>query len=201
MMTEGLSGILSIDLSAYLMCLGLEGRLEIIKEVYISKIGDKQSSYDNELSQKYLVENIIRELSDIYNVLIDVNAIFHFGIFWSFFNGTVILCCGFVQFLLDPYGNAICIIPIYYTELFLFCYFGQRLAQKHVQLSTSIYSSQWYNLRNIQTKKTFLFLLMRTQGNVGLKIGAFGLVTMELFTDVSNKVYGVATFVINYLLD
>lgn len=200
-MTFALGSFLSHDVSLFMICLGAVDRFEVIKETYISKIGDKTSEYRTEQSQYELLKKIVRELNNVYNVIIDANDIYNLGLFSNFINGTLILCVGYVQFLVSPAGNALCIIPIYSLQLLFYCYFGEMLVQKHIEISTALYCSQWYNMKNNSSRTMFCFMLMRSQRDVGLSVGGFGIMKLEVFTAVQNKVYGVVTFVLNCLLD
>lgn len=200
-MVFALGSFLSHDISLFMIIFGVVSRFEVIKEVYISKIGDKTSEYKTEHSQYELLKDIIRKLNEVYNVIIDVNDIYDLSLFSNFFNGTMILCAGYTQFLLQPHGNALCIIPVYSLQMYFYSYFGELLVEKHSQVSTAIYCSQWYNLKNIPSRRKFSFMLMRSQRPVGLTVGGFGILKLELFTAVYNKVYGVVAFVFKCLLD
>lgn len=200
-MSYALGSFLSHDVSLFMICVGIVDRFEVIKETYISKIGDKTSEYKSEESQFNLLKKIVREMNDIYDVIIDANEIYNLGLVCNFFLGTLILCSGYIQLLLNPAGNALCIIPIYSLQMLFYCYFGEILVQKHIEVSRALYCSQWYNMKHIPSRNMFCFMLMRSQRDVGLSIGGFGMMKLELYTAVNNKVYGVVTFVINCLLD
>lgn len=201
LMVFALGSFLSHDMSLFLVILGVVGRFEVIKETYISRIGDKRSEYKTEQSQYELLKDIVRKLNVVYSVILDVNDIYDLSLFSNFFFGTMVLCAGYTQLLLQPHGNALCIIPVYSIQLYLYSYFGELLVEIHFQVSTAIYSSQWYNLYDIRSKRIFIFMLMRSQRVVGLTVGGFGILNLELFTAVYNKVYGVVAFVFKCLID
>ncbi|KAL5284416.1 hypothetical protein ACFFRR_006610 [Megaselia abdita] len=201
LMVFALGSFLSHDLSLFMTIAGIVGRFEVIKETYISKIGEKSSEYKTEAAQYELLKKIVRELNYIYDVIIDINEIYSSGLFSNFILGSLILCAGYTQLLMEPSGNALCIIPIYTLQLYFYSFFGELLVQKHFQVSTALYCSHWYNLKNTPSRTMFCFMLMRSQRPVGLQVGGFGILKAELFTAVNNKVYGVVTFVFNCLLD
>lgn len=200
-MTIALGSFLSHDMSLFLIILGVVGRFDVIKDTYISKIGDKKSEYKTEQAQYELLKEVIRKLNVVYSVIIDVNDIYDLSLFSNFFCGTLALCAGYTQFLLQPYGNALCIIPVYSFQMYFYSYFGELLVEKHFQVSTALYCSQWYNLADTRSRSMFAFTLMRSQRPVGLTVGGFGILKLELFTSVYKQVYGTVAFVFKCLLD
>lgn len=74
------------------------------------------------------------------------------------------------------------------TQCFMFCNSAQIVKSAANDCSRAIYNSFWYQLRRIDQRKIFLFMMMQSQKDVGFTAGGFT-ISLELFMIVSLPIY------------
>ena len=79
-------------------------------------------------------------------------------------------------------------------QYFIYCYFGELILTKGVDVSKALYSSKWYEIRNIADRKVILFILINAQKHLGYYAGGVRALGMEVFAEVSKTSYSICMF-------
>ena len=134
----------------------------------------------------------LRELLVQHQELIEINesikSLFRFIFFYTFIQGAVsISSCGFL--LLTAPNIADLIYSISFTacslsQVFLYCYFGEKLISASQDIGNNILDSKWYDLEDIGMKKSIILIIMRSQKACVLSGFGFVTLTIETFSNV-----------------
>lgn len=88
----------------------------------------------------------------------------------------------------DFFGSffCLCLMAVWFSLLFIYCWMGTRIYSKAQQLAATIYEVNW-DLLTAKQRKDFLLILMNVQ-NVNHLNGVFNDVSLETFQKVRNLV-------------
>ncbi|KAL7041059.1 hypothetical protein ACKWTF_000606 [Chironomus riparius] len=150
----------------------------------------------------------LRELLVHHQLLIEISenikTLFTFIFFYTFIQGAVsISSCGF-QLLTAP-SLADLLYSISYTacslsQVFLYCFYGEKLNTASQDVGKRILDSKWYELKNIRMKKSMLFIIMRSQKPCMLSGFGFVSLSIEAFSSVSLISFGMRHLLFNSFL-
>ncbi|XP_044759472.1 odorant receptor 30a-like [Coccinella septempunctata] len=87
--------------------------------------------------------------------------------------------------------TAACAMFVFF-QLFIVYWHGQILIEESGSISTSIYESNWYEADN-KTRKLLILMMKRSQKPLGVTVGPFFFVDMELFLKIVKAVYSITT--------
>ncbi|KAG5676149.1 hypothetical protein PVAND_005999 [Polypedilum vanderplanki] len=72
--------------------------------------------------------------------------------------------------------------------LFLFSYFGSKLMNNSLDVSTRIGNISWYNVKSRNVQKYFILMMLRAQRKEGIKAGKFYFITFSSFLEAMNAI-------------
>ena len=169
----------------------------LVLSIEFSILGEELKNAINDGKIDNLREIIVRhqELIEISN---DMKSLFTFIIFYTFLQGALsISFCGFQ--MLTATSEADLFYLVLYTlsslgQVYLFCYFGEKLITATQDVNRNILESNWYELKDVSVKKSILFVILRSQkacelsgfGFVSLSVATFSNVSIKLCSDEHN---------------
>lgn len=166
---------------AFVFLLAIE--FEIIGENLKNAINGNQT----EILHKYIDHH-----QELFEIGAGISSLFTFIFFYTILQAAVsISSCGFL--LLTSQNPADFMFSMSYTtssfyQVFLYCYFGEKLITASENVGNNILDSNWYEMKDAGMKKSILIVVMRSQK--ACKLSGFGFVslTIETFSNVSLKV-------------
>lgn len=72
------------------------------------------------------------------------------------------------------------------NQIFLVCYFGQKLYEASSGIYNGILESNWFEVKNLKTKKMLIFITQRSQRPKILSASGFAVITLNSFMGVKN---------------
>jgi len=167
--------------------------LLVILSTEFDNLGDEFENFDF----KHGDYNDFKKLVDRHNVLHylsnEMNSIFSLPIMITFLGSTILLCFSLLQFFMHEliltnlvnlikfgaYLNAVII------QIFLLCYFCQKLRTSSENVGRKIIRSNWHESSNRKMIKSLQLVLLKSQRPVELTALSFFGVDLEVFTSVS----------------
>jgi len=134
-----------------------------------------------------------QKLMDIY---IQLDQLFRFYIFYTFFQGAVAVSTSGFQLLISSDIFEMTYCASYsggsISQIFLYCYYGEKLMKSSIEVSKCIVDSNWYDLKDNKLKMDLKFMMLRAQKPCALS--AYRIVTLskETFSAVSINSYLVS---------
>lgn len=160
-----------------------------ILSIEFGLIGKNIKKFINE-GQKENLQEILKRHQELFKISDDIKSLFTFIFFYTFIQGAVsISSCGFQLFAAEYITDtifSICYTASSVSQVFLYCYFGEKLKTTSEDISNNIFESNWYELKDIEMKKDVLFIAMRSQK--ACVLSGFGFVTLTIDT-FSNVIY------------
>ena len=141
-----------------------------------------------------VVSSQIKSLIERHNVLLDLcgklQKIYSPTFLGSFALSSMIMCIcifqlstGNADYIL--YATYLCILA---GQVFVFCYFGQKLTDSSLGVADGIYENNWPDYNDIKFKKQIVLIIIRAQKPSQLTAMKFAKVSLESFTTVRNKI-------------
>lgn len=103
----------------------------------------------------------------------------------ALFTISSILCVLLLFILINPLTHAYIALLAVYGQLIVYCCCGELVATKASNVSNSIYCSQWYKIKDIETRRKILLPLLRAQRHCYMSLGGHEVFNMSFLTDVS----------------
>lgn len=151
-------------------------------------IGEKLKIAINEGKESNL-RQLLYHQQELFEISDDIKSLFTFIFFYTFIQGAVsISSCGFQLFAAEYITDTIfsvCYTASSVSQVFLYCFFGEKLKTSSQDVSKNIFESNWFELENIEMKKDLLFVAMRSQKACVLSGFGFVTLTIETFSNVS----------------
>jgi gustatory receptor len=145
----------------------------------------KNAINENKISNMWKFVDKHQELIDINE---DIKSLFSIIFFYTFLQAAVsISSCGFLLFTAPNIADLI--FSIAYTacslsQVFLYCFFGEKLISSSQNVGNNILNSNWYDLEDVGIKKSLILIVMRSQKACVLSGFGFVSLTIETFSNV-----------------
>lgn len=146
-------------------------------EFYVLK-GDFQHAIDKNENLKLLVEKHERLIQIINNL----HSIFENYLFYYISQSSVVI--SLMCFQLAVTGDFAFFIPYLFAkinQIWLLCYFGQKLYDSSSSISDGIFNSNWYAMEDIKIKKNLILIIQRSQKAKILKAQGLDVITFNSF--------------------
>lgn len=133
------------------------------------------------------------ELFKLHKTLIELSEnlkkIFLFATFFNFFESSIYICLfGYQITAGSSWGNtmkSVVLLVSSLLQIFMLCYYGNKLANASVKVAQAAYDSGWYRHR-FENGKDVRLMLQRAQKPIFLTAYKFSVVSLEVFSSVSN---------------
>lgn len=132
----------------------------------------------------------LKRLVDHHNKLIDiankVQDIFEINFLFIFTISAIIMC--FVAFQLTTVGNYLFYVPyisMIVFQIFLLCWFGQKLNDSSDSIAEGIFNCGWEEFTDVHLKKDFCLIIIRARKPQRLTAMKFAVVSLPSFAAVS----------------
>ena len=166
--------------------------LLVILSTEFDNLGDEFENFDfkdgNYDDFKKLVDrhNVLHDLSN------EMDSLFNFPVMITFLGSTILMCFSLLQFFMHElvltnlvnlikfgaYLNAVII------QIFLLCYFCQKLRTSSENVGKKIIRSNWHESSNRKMIKSLQLVLLKSQRPVELTALSFFGIDLEVFTNV-----------------
>lgn len=150
-------------------------------------------SIKEEFKKKINEDEDLKILIDKYDRLIqlsnDLHAIFENYLFFYISQSSIIV--GLICFQLVATDDFLRFIPYLFVtlnQLWLLCYFGQKLLDSSSSISMGIFESSWFNVKGLQNKKNLIFIIQRSQKPKIFNARGYATITLETFKGVRKKI-------------
>ncbi|XP_051172836.1 odorant receptor 4-like isoform X2 [Leptopilina boulardi] len=168
------------------------GQLEIIKYrlsllpelVKNNKFNPIKFSYEEEI-----IKCCIKSHLYIYSIGENVNKQFGLIIFTQFFASIVNMCAIIYNMAsVSPTNRMFWImmasIGSYVLQIFIYCYYGDKMTEKSSEISSAIYSLNWDAL-SVNTQKSLITIMIRSTRPIKLTASSIIIMSIETFMKVS----------------
>lgn len=147
-------------------------------------LNDEDSREAARILRKVLVEKKLKRIVEMTNRLFDyhdrVQSLMQLNFLVDFTMFSFLLCV--ILFTLKTSFFSVLLLPTMLTQLFIYCWMGNRVIDRYEALATSLYDLKWY-LMDVKQQKDFHLILLRTQAMEGFN-GVFKTVSFETFKEV-----------------
>lgn len=99
-----------------------------------------------------------------------------------------------LPFYQNPQSNTYLVVQAALVEIFITCFMGQMVWDRIEDASDTIYLSKWYQLKDLQTRKMVLLMLINSENIKGLSAGGFAYLTYETYAAVVKSTYSFFAF-------
>ncbi|KAJ3644229.1 hypothetical protein Zmor_026899 [Zophobas morio] len=145
---------------------------------------------ENYNSCKAKLKHCIQYHADILNLAEQLDASFSNTMF-AHLTMTSIICASLEkQFIEDDKLCAGLHMLAWIADLFLACVAGQLLFNASESIPHAVWISKWYQT-DVRLRKDIQFLLLRSQKNLYITAGPFGILSYPLFVSVMKMSYSV----------
>ncbi|CAO1340008.1 unnamed protein product [Diamesa tonsa] len=102
--------------------------------------------------------------------------------------------CPKVSFVSNTYEAMILTMGIiwFYMQIYLPCYYGNKIATASDNLVFSLYNCEWFEMP-IKARKLIILIMINSQKTMHIGIAAFFRLTMEQFGNIVNSIYTLYT--------
>ncbi|CAL7950589.1 unnamed protein product [Xylocopa violacea] len=153
-------------------------------EILLFRLNDVTTSNQGTL------QRFVRHHNCIYQLAGMTNRALYFNIFSQFFGSTLLLCLSLIQLInLDILSTeflaSITYMAIMTTQSFLYCWYGNEVKVKSIDLADMIFQADWTGL-NEGAKKILLIAMNRTRSPIEFEALHVITVNIDLFVIVNN---------------
>ncbi|XP_072932780.1 odorant receptor 4-like [Epargyreus clarus] len=152
-----------------------------------------ESKHHAELTEIILRHGALIRLSG------DVENMFTFSLLLNFLNGSVIMCfCGFCVVFVEKWNEVVYKIFLVTatTQIWLLCWYGQRLLDASEGVSEALYNSGWYT-SSMKIKKSILIMIHRSQKQVQVTTYGFSIICLATYSTIIKTSWSYFTLLIN----
>ncbi|XP_068625377.1 odorant receptor 85b-like [Battus philenor] len=148
--------------------------------------------------QKNMVEIILKHRA-LIRLSGDVENQFTFSLLINFINSSVIICfCGFCCVFVEKWNeiNYKLFLTTATLQIWLLCWYGQRLIESSEGISDAVYFSGWYNVpQNIKT--SLIIILYRAQKVVCVTTYGFSVICMASYSTILKTSWSYLMLLVN----
>lgn len=94
----------------------------------------------------------------------------------------ILICIQMFLILVNPFNQAYLSFIGTIAQVFLYCAIGELISIKAFDVSTKLYCSRWYNVRDEKLKKMLIVVLNRSQNPTYFALGDLFPFCMETFS-------------------
>ncbi|XP_025262105.1 odorant receptor 49b isoform X2 [Camponotus floridanus] len=162
---------------------------------------EKNSKSDEDLvvREKTIIRDLIYHHLYVYKFAYMVNATFTMMIFVQFSFISLVLCMSIYKlsamkslFTLD-FAYTFSYLCSMLTQIFLYCWYGNEVSLKSIDVSTAIYEMDWTTLR-IRVMKDLMIIMMRASKPVKISSGYIVTLSTESFMSILKLSYSAYNF-------
>ncbi|XP_019885150.2 odorant receptor 49b-like [Camponotus floridanus] len=162
---------------------------------------EKKSKSDEDLAarEKTLIRDLIYHHLYIYKFAHTVNAAFTMMIFVQFSLISLVLCMSVYKlstitslFTLD-FAHTFSYLCSMLMQIFLYCWYGNEVTLKSIDVSTAIYEMDWTTLR-VRVMKDLMVIMMRAGTPVKMSSGYIVILSTESFMSILKISYSTYHF-------
>ncbi|XP_049880470.1 odorant receptor 4-like [Pectinophora gossypiella] len=161
---------------------------------------DKRSLNDDE-SQKKVHDDLI-DIVLRHRVLIrlagDVEQLFSVTLLLNFCNGSINICfCGFCCVMVEKWNELPYKVFLLtaLSQMWLFCWYGQRLLDSSLGVADALYNSGWYRV-NKQISNIIRIMIYRSQKEVRVTTYGFSVISLSSFTTIIKTAWSYFTLLL-----
>ncbi|CAH2059315.1 unnamed protein product, partial [Iphiclides podalirius] len=152
---------------------------EQIKEHLEATVGNKWGiTYQNQLVE------IVKRHRDLIRLSTDVEGEFTFALLINFINSSVIICfCGFCCVFVEKWNeiNYKLFLSTAIVQIWLLCWYGQKLLDSSQGIFDAVYNSGWYNVPH-NIKSSLIIIFYRAQKEVFVTTYGFSIISMRSYS-------------------
>ncbi|XP_044262329.1 odorant receptor 2a-like isoform X2 [Tribolium madens] len=184
------------DFFFYISAIQIEGRLDLIIDTFLNleEISAKNENSNEEQKYKRMHEIVI-ECVQQYNKIIECSQLLIFCFKEILINQLICSCLSLMMTMYqlnaaEPFSLNFFRVIFYGiamgSEIFLFCYFGNRLIVKCEILYYSIFKSTWYKAP-LKIQKDLLIFMQQVQKPVTINVGNIFPLNYDTFKGIMQK--------------
>ncbi|XP_063705872.1 odorant receptor 22c-like [Culicoides brevitarsis] len=186
------TSFVAFDSYFFLLALYMASRFELCGENF-SKLG---------CAKQYSTADYVRQSSMLHDKTIELYESLQEMVEWivalQIYANVFIMACGLVICLINPWNSYYLVTAANTTQAFLFCAFGEMVALKSAGVSDAIYSSKWYDIDDIHTKKILVLVMTRSQQPFFFNFKGRNL-SLETFTSIMTTGFRVFNMALNFI--
>ncbi|XP_071631658.1 odorant receptor 46a-like isoform X2 [Temnothorax longispinosus] len=182
--TNNLNMMLTVSISCYkvlIMCLNYENIVALIN--YLTEEPFKPLDSD-EMKIRRRYDKLIRNNTLRFSQLVNINFTKIIG--FQFMASVMITCTNLYQLTKSTFNadhfSLITFTGAMLTQIFIYCWFGNKVKLKSLQLTDSIFQMEWPKMNN-NVKKSLLIIMKRAM--TPIEISSLYILTMNLDSFVS----------------
>ncbi|GAB1863873.1 Odorant receptor [Camponotus japonicus] len=162
---------------------------------------EKNSESDEDLAarEKTIIHDLIYHHLYIYKFAHTVNAAFTMMIFVQFSLISLVLCMSIYKlstmtslFTLD-FAHTFSYLCSMLMQLFLYCWYGNEVTLKSIDVSTAIYEMDWTTLR-VRVMKNLMIIMMRAGTPIKMSSGYIVILSTDSFMSILKISYSTYNF-------
>ncbi|XP_055608564.1 odorant receptor 94a-like [Uranotaenia lowii] len=185
-----------VQLGYLLLSGGLQ--LDILSESF-ARLPVPTSGKPNEIRYyQKTFQNQVDQYNRICRFIREIESTFTLTVFIQLCASGITICASVFRLsaisITDHLGSS---IPIFFylgamlIQVFVPCYFGNEVTLKSQKLTNAVFSSGWYNNRQLKDQKNVKLLMQRFNEPIRLKAGHFFNYNLEAFMSTLNTAYSV----------
>ncbi|XP_043465778.1 odorant receptor 9a-like [Leptopilina heterotoma] len=192
---EGLALTLMLQISAQLeLCVHRIQFLPKICKKFNSELYIRQG-------ESKLIKDCVKHHKHIYLMGKNLNNLFSGVIFVHFFASVASLCVIIYQLsrlgTKDPtYWIMISSVGTILTQTFLYCYYGEKIIEKSMEVADSIYEINWINLKNT-TKRDLIVMMLKAAKPIQLAGASIMVMSIKTFIKILRSAYSAYNLLAN----
>ncbi|XP_070507700.1 putative odorant receptor 92a [Chironomus tepperi] len=160
-------------------------------------LGDEFENFD----YKHGTKDDFKKLVDRHNILLDLSgemdSLFNLPIMITFLGSTILLCFSLLQFFVHEFvlANLVNLIKFgaylnaLIIQIFLLCYFCQKLRTSSENVGRKIIRSNWHESSDKTMVKNLQLVLLKSQNPVELTALSFFGIDLKVFTNTMSTAY------------
>ncbi|XP_043480574.1 odorant receptor 23a-like [Leptopilina heterotoma] len=165
-------------------------RLNLIPELYENKNNFKADLYEQEAE---LTKRCIEHHLYVYSLGENLNKQFGPVIFIQFFASMINLCAiifnlGKLSSNNRTYWIMVSSVGSYTFQIFIYCFYGDKVTEKSSEIGTAIYFLNWCEL-TIRTKKNLITIMIRSTRPIQLTGASFVTMSIDTFMKIIKSAY------------
>lgn len=153
----------------------------------------KNLKFETSEIQKIDIKEMIDRHNNLFELSSELNRIFGPSFLLAFTLSSFTICMRMFHFLViidEIMAKSLDIIAlsIVLSQIWLLCFFGQKLIDSSSGIADGVYESDWINIENNNYKKQLLLKMLRSQRSIKLTAMGFADISLETFATVSKYI-------------
>ncbi|XP_020291796.1 odorant receptor 46a-like [Pseudomyrmex gracilis] len=143
---------------------------------------------------QYILRDCVRHHDRIYEYAHKVNIRFAHLIAFQFAVSMLVVCANLYKLATTSLNSSLFIIVLYtacmLSQIFLYCWFGNELKLKSLELASNIYKLEWQKLNN-NSKKDLVLIMRRTSTPIEFNSAIIITLNLESFMSLLKTSYSI----------